>query len=138
MSDQMGARLAEIIDHGDDIGGPLLLSVAIGIRRLVTQPVAERIHAHHAVSVGQRIDESAALPHTGVHQEAMLQNDQRPLTRDCVMNPMPAMNGKRHCKSPMFWPFADMKWRAAVPVSGTRGRNLSTRSPCFGQTSLAV
>jgi len=104
MSDQMGTRVVEIIDHGDDIACPLLLTVAIGIRRLVTQPVAERIHAHHAVSVGQRIDESAALPHTGVHQEAMLQNDQRPLTRDCVMNPMPAMNGKRHCKSPVFGP----------------------------------
>src|SRR5215213_3022176 len=39
---------------------------------------------------------------------------------------------------PRVWPFADMKSRAPVPVSGTRGRNLSTRSPCFGQTSLAV
>src|SRR6266498_5611108 len=41
MSDQMGAGAVEIIDHGDDIAGPRLLTVAIGVRRLVAYPVAE-------------------------------------------------------------------------------------------------
>lgn len=39
--DEMGAVIAEIIDHGDDVAGSLLLNVELGIGRFV----AESTHA---------------------------------------------------------------------------------------------
>src|SRR5215204_2282836 len=96
----MGTLAIELIDHRNDVSGPWLLMVASRIGWLVAPPVAERVHARHAVFVGQRIDESGLFPRIAVHQQAVLQHDQRPLALDYVMNPVPAMNGKRHCKPP--------------------------------------
>ena len=51
ISDQMGAVVAEIVDHGDDVTGSLLLTVELGIGRLITEPMAQRVHARDAESV---------------------------------------------------------------------------------------
>jgi hypothetical protein len=40
-----------IVDHGDDVTGSLLLTVELGIGRLITEPMAQRVHARDAESV---------------------------------------------------------------------------------------
>src|SRR5262245_53539395 len=137
MPDQVGTVAIEVIDHGDDIAGPCLLMVAFGVGRLVAEPVAERVHAGHAVSIGQRIDEPGLLPGGSVHQQPMLQNDQRTLALHRIMNSVSAMNGKRHGNPPVTGRSQIGVFRAGSST-GTRRPNLSTTSPCFGQTSLAV
>jgi hypothetical protein len=47
----MGAVIAEIIDHGDDVAGSLLLNVELGIGRFVAEPMAQRVDACDAESV---------------------------------------------------------------------------------------
>jgi hypothetical protein len=62
MPDQVGALGTEIVDHGNDVAGSLLLTIELWIGPLIALPMAQRIDAGDAKLVAQRIDNAGLLP----------------------------------------------------------------------------
>src|ERR1700726_5004336 len=96
VSNQVRALTSEVIDHGDELAGPLLLAVELGIRRLVALSMAQRIDAGDAETVGQCIDNPSLFPALGIQEQAVLQDDKRAGTLDGVVDTQPPMGDKRH------------------------------------------
>src|SRR5258708_781660 len=95
--DQMGAVAAEIVDHGDDVGGALLLTIEFGIGRLVAQTMAQRVDACDTEPVGQGADDPTLRPAGRIHQQSVLQDDKRAGAIDRVVDPLPTIDGEWHC-----------------------------------------
>jgi hypothetical protein len=97
----MGVVVAEIVDRGDDIAGPLPLTVEQGIGWLVAEAVAQRVDAGNAEAIGQRVHNAALLPAGGVHQQPVLQDHQRAGAIDRVVDSLSAIADEGHIR-PLF------------------------------------
>ena len=62
----------------------------------VARSVAKRVDAGDAVFVAQRVDEAGLFPVCGIHQQSVLQHDQRPGACDRVVDALTAVGAERH------------------------------------------
>ena len=90
VSDHVGALVAEIMDNGDHIGGSLVLTVEVGIGRLVAEPFTKRVDTGYAEPVAQRLDDPTLLPALG-HKQSVQQDDKWTLSLDIVVGSLSAI-----------------------------------------------
>jgi hypothetical protein len=99
IADKVRAIVSKIVDDGDDVFGALPLAVILRIGGLVAQAMAKRVHTGDTVFVPECADEAILFPTPGAAKKAMLEDNERPFSLDCVVDLLSAARDEWHVAS---------------------------------------